>query len=132
MPILVDTNVISDVIHRDPVWEPWSAAKLIEHAGVLHVNALVFAELSCRATSTQEVECIIDSLGLHYQELSPQALFLTAQAFLRYRRSGGNKTSPLPDFFIGAHAQAEGHAILTRDKDRYQTYFPTVPLITPP
>jgi len=131
MPILVDTNVISDVIHQDPVWAPWSSAQLLQSAGDLVVNPMVFAELCCRAASAAEVDHIIRTLGLKHEELSQDTLFLAAQAFVAYRRQGGSRTSPLPDFFIGAHAQAAGHTLLTRDKSRYQTYFPTVTLICP-
>jgi predicted nucleic acid-binding protein len=74
---------------------------------------------------------IIRTLSLDYEELSQEALFLAAKAFMAYRRQSGGKTSPLPDFFIGAHAEAAGYTFLTRDKGRYQTYFPTVPLISP-
>ncbi len=131
MPILVDTNVLSDVIHHDPVWSGWSSSQLIQHAGDLVVNPIIFAELCCRATSAAEVDQIIRTLGLGYEELGQEALFLASKAFVAYRRQGGGKTSPLPDFFIGAHAQAAGYALLTRDKGRYQTYFPTVALICP-
>ena len=54
-----------------------------------------------------------------------------AQAFVRYRRGGGQRRSPLPDFYIGAHAQVAGLALLTRDEGRYRTYFPGVELIVP-
>ena len=131
MPVLVDTNVLSDVIHQDPVWSAWSSEQLIQHAGDLVVNPIIFAELCCRATSAAEVAQIIRTLSLDYEELSQEALFLAAKAFMTYRRQGGGKTSPLPDFFIGAHAEAAGYTLLTRDKGRYQTYFPTVTLISP-
>lgn len=131
MAVLVDTNVISDVIYQDPVWAPWSSARLLQYAGDLVVNPMVFAELCCRANSAGEVEQIIRSLGCKQEELSHSALFQAAKAFVAYRQQGGKRTSPLPDFFIGAHAQAEGHTLLTRDKGRYQTYFPAVPLICP-
>jgi predicted nucleic acid-binding protein len=131
MPILVDTNVIADVLYCDPVWEAWSDAKITQHAGDLYVNPMIYAELSYRATSTGEVERIIASLGLRYEELPRHALFLAAKAYRTYRQQGGVKTAPLPDFFIGAHAEASGIPILTRDQSRYRTYFPTVPLICP-
>jgi predicted nucleic acid-binding protein len=131
MSVVVDTNVISDLVHQDPLWSGWSNEQLLQHAGDLVVNPIIFAELCCRANSAEEVDQIISALGLGYEELSQEALFLAAKAFLAYRLRGGTKTSPLPDFFIGAHAQAAGHALLTRDKARYETYFPTVPLICP-
>ena len=95
------------------------------------VNPIIFAELCCRATSAAEVDQIIRTLGLGYEEPSQEALFLAPKAFVDYRRQGGGKTSPLPNFFICAHAQAAGYSLLTRDKGRYQTYFPTVTLICP-
>jgi predicted nucleic acid-binding protein len=131
MRVLVDTNVIADVLHGDPVWASWSAERLSEHAGNLLVNPMIYAELSFNAKSTDEVDQIIANLGLEFEELPRPALYLAAQAFRQYRQRGGAKTSPLPDFFIGAHAQAAGLTLLTRDHNRYATYFPTVPLIAP-
>ena len=78
-----------------------------------------------------EAEALIAMLGLVYLELPREALFLAARAFRQYRRRGGTKTSPLPDFFIGAHALVLGIPILTRDISRYRTYFPEVRLISP-
>jgi hypothetical protein len=57
--------------------------------------------------------------------------WLAAQAFVKYRRAGGTKSSPLPDFYIGAHAETEGLTLVTRDAPRYRTYFPSLALITP-
>jgi predicted nucleic acid-binding protein len=48
-----------------------------------------------------------------------------------YRRSGGSKRSPLPDFCIGAHAALAGYRLLTRDARRYQPYFPALTIIAP-
>ncbi|MES2707088.1 MAG: type II toxin-antitoxin system VapC family toxin [Verrucomicrobiota bacterium] len=79
----------------------------------------------------REVDRIIHTFGLIREEFTQEALFLAAQAFLSYRRQGGVRTSPLPDFFIGAHAQDKGYSLLTRDKGRYRSYFPGVTLICP-
>ena len=57
--------------------------------------------------------------------------FLAGKAYREYRRRGGARTSPLPDFFIGAHAAVSALTLLTRDAGRFRTYFPTVRLITP-
>lgn len=131
MAVLVDTNVLSDVIHGDPVWCGWSSGQILHHSGQLVVNPMIFSELCCRAASASEVNGILHALGLQWEEFTQEALFLAASAFLKYRRQGGVRTSPLPDFFIGAHAQNKGYALLTRDVARYRSYFPTVQLICP-
>ena len=59
------------------------------------------------------------------------ALFLAGKAFVQYRRGGGARTNVLADFFIGAHAAVSGLPVLTRDTRRYQTYFPSIKLVTP-
>ena len=64
--------------------------------------------------------------------LDQYAGFLAGKVFLTYRRRGGARRSPLPDFYIGAHAAIEGMALLTRDAKRYRTYYPTLELICPP
>lgn len=131
MGILVDTNVISDVIHGESDWTVWAIKNLSQHYDELNINPIIYAELCCRAKSTQELDALLNGLGFQYLELPRDALFQAAQAFLTYRHRGGSKTSPLPDFFIGAHAAALDIPILTRDIDRYKTYFPSVTLITP-
>ena len=131
MGILVDTNVISDVIHGESDWTPWATEHMTRHTGEMNINPIIYAELCCRAKSTQELDAILTGLGIQYLELTKEALFRAAQAFLKYRRQGGTKTAPLPDFFIGAHAAALDIPLLTRDIRRYKTYFPSVTVITP-
>ena len=132
MPVLVDSNVILDLTSDDPVWADWSDAQItaLQPAGLL-VNPLIYTELCVGAGSVSEVDALLVQLKLEFRELSHGALFVAAQAFLKYRRQGGTKTTPLPDFFIGAHAQVMGIPILTRDQARYKTYFPNVALICP-
>lgn len=84
-----------------------------------------------RQRTPQEVDTLLAKLELEFSEIPRQALFLASQAHLAYRRNGGTRTSGLPDFFIGVHAEALGIPILTRDKGRYSTYFPKAPLICP-
>ena len=132
MPILVDSNVILDVVNQDPVWEPWSSAVLTRNAGQLClVNPIIYAELCGTANSVQDLDAVLSALNLGYREIPREALFLAAQAHLAYRRRGGTRSTGLPDFFVGAHAQASGFPIMTRDRGRYQAYFPTVTLIAP-
>ncbi len=131
MSVMVDTNVIADVLYHDPVWEVWSQEQMLEHAEQLLINPFIYAELCYRAASVDEVEQLVEKFKLQYLELPREALYLAAKAYSIYRQRGGAKTSPLADFFIGAHAQVLGIRILTRYKSRYRTYFPDVTLICP-
>jgi predicted nucleic acid-binding protein len=129
--VLVDTNVILDVTDSDAVWKEWSSEQMGRFALQLVINPLIYTELCHHAGALDEVEETVRNLGLTYQELPKESLFLAAQAYKTYRQRGGTKTAPLADFFIGAHAEAAGFTILTRDTTRYETYFPNVPLICP-
>ncbi|MEM9080696.1 MAG: type II toxin-antitoxin system VapC family toxin [Verrucomicrobiota bacterium] len=129
MNCLVDTNVISDVNYQDPNWFDWSSEKMGTHHCL--INPIIYSELAYRAESFTSVDEILTRYELTYTELPRKALFLAAQAFKTYRKKGGTKTAPLPDFFIGAHAQASALPLITRDTARYQTYFPDVALICP-
>lgn len=130
--ILVDSCVLIDVFDADPHWKQWSLDALQAHHGQgLAVNALICAEISPSFQNLQHMQNAIDLVHLVYAPLSQGAAFLAAQAFTLYRQNKGSKTSTLPDFFIGAQAQTQGWAILTRDKARFKTYFSSVKLITP-
>ncbi len=127
---LVDSNVITDIAQQDARWVEWSLDAL-SRLDAASVNPIIYAELCYQHTSPDEVDALLESLFLSYNELPREALYLASQAFRNYRKSGGLKTSPLPDFFIGSHAAVMGVPILTRDVSRYQTYFPSVRLIHP-
>jgi predicted nucleic acid-binding protein len=130
---LVDSNVLLDVLTQDPVWLGWSTAALVEaaEAGPLWINPIVYAEVSVRFSRIEELEAALPAPDYRRAALPWEAAFLAGKAFMQYRRGGGTKTSTLPDFYIGAHAAVADVALLTRDGGRYQTYFPTVELLTP-
>ena len=132
--VLVDSNVILDVFLDDPDWADWSETMLNQYStsGPLYINSIIYAEISIGFVRIEQLDAAITMAGLQILELPKEALFLAGKAFLRYRRNQGIKTSPLPDFFIGAHAAVLDIDLLTRDTRRYHTYFPTVNLITPP
>lgn len=132
MAILVDTNVIIDVLTDDPDWAEWSIAQLKNNSDSgLVINPIVYAELCFGSPSTEFVDDVVRRFGLVYQEIPRQGLFRAAKAFGRYRARRGTKVAPLPDFFIGGHAEAAGISLLTRDTKRMNTYFPGVSLICP-
>lgn len=131
--ILVDSNILLDIVTADPEWLPWSQAALADAllAGPVAINQLVYAEVSIAYRHASELDAILTRLRVQRADLPWEAAHLAGQAFLRYRRQGGNRTSPLPDFYIGAHAQVAGLQLLTRDAKRYRTYFPKISLIAP-
>ena len=131
--VLVDSNVILDVLTEDPVWCDWSASALEEHAesAVLLINPIIYSEVSVRFERIEELELALPIDVFRRDPLPWEAGFLAGKCFLRYRRQGGARRSPLPDFFVGAHAAVRGAALLTRDAKRYQSYFPTLKIIAP-
>ncbi len=132
-PVLVDSNVILDVAYEDPHWRTWSEAAM-RHAAdeaQLVINMIIYAEVSIGYGSIEEVEAVLPDHQFRREALPHAAAFLAGKCFLAYRRRGGARTSPLPDFYIGAHAAVRGYRLLTRDARRFRTYFPTVELIAP-
>jgi len=131
--ILVDTNVLVDVVSDDPLWAEWSQRQLERAAAQdeLGINDIVYAELSVRYATIEELDAMIREASLISAAIPPPALFLAGKAFQRYRSAGGVKTGVLPDFFIGAHAVISDSLLITRDAARYRTYFPGIMLIAP-
>ena len=131
--VLVDSNVLLDLITQDPVWFDWSAQKLADAADryKLVINPIVYAEVSVRFSRIEDLDAALPMTMLSREALPFDAGFLAGKAHLVYRRLGGGKTTPLPDFFIGAHAAIAGYQLLTRDAARYRTYFPRLRLIAP-
>ncbi|MBA3778340.1 MAG: type II toxin-antitoxin system VapC family toxin [Chloroflexi bacterium] len=132
-PVLVDSNVLLDVATDDPTWGSWSGNTLARAAdeAVLVINALVYAEVSIGFAAIEALEDALPADLYRREDLPYEAAFLAGKAFLEYRQRGGRKRSPLPDFYIGAHAAVSGYRLLTRDTTRYRTYFPKLELIAP-
>ena len=131
--VLVDSNVLLDVATEDPHWLAWSADRLAEQAEVrpLVINPLIYAEVSVGFSRVEDLDEVLPLEAFRREDLPWQAGFLAGKAFLDYRRAGGGKTAPLPDFYIGAHAAIQGYGLLTRDARRFHSYFPTLTLIAP-
>ena len=131
--VLVDSNVLLDLLEEDPIWYEWSSGnlRLMADTSNLIINPVIYAEVSIGFKRIEEVE---EALRLDTFERRPipwEAAFLAGKCYMRYRKLGGTRRSPLPDFFIGAHAAVEGLTLLTRDATRYRTYFPSLALIAP-
>jgi predicted nucleic acid-binding protein len=131
--VLVDSNVLLDIATQDARWVDWSSNALEEAADVfpLAINPIIYAEISIGYETIEEVERVFPPGVFRREPLPYEAGFLAGKAFVGYRRRGGGRSAPLPDFYIGAHAAVAGFRLLTRDASRYRTYFPTVDLLAP-
>jgi predicted nucleic acid-binding protein len=131
--VLVDSNIVLDVFLNDPKWADWSESKLDEYdqLGILYINSIVYSEISIGFKRIEDLESAIAKAGLQMLEIPKEALFLAGKAYLKYKKRKGTKRTPLPDFFIGAQAAVRNLDLITRDVSIYQSYFPTVKLITP-
>lgn len=131
--VLVDSNVILDVVTEDERWFDWSSSRLEEVAARrgLVINPIIYAEVSVGYDRIEDLDAAVAPDSFRREALPWEAAFLAGKAFVRYRRAGGRRRSPLADFYIGAHAAVRGLTLLTRDARRYRTYFPTLRLIAP-
>ena len=130
---LVDTNVLFDFLSEDDDWSDWSSAMLSDAAerGRVVINPLIYAEMSVRYDRIEDLNEALPSDFFVHASLPWEAAFVAGKAFAKYRRRGGAKRSPLPDFFIGAHAAVARMTLLTRDPRRYRAYFPKLTIISP-
>lgn len=131
--VLVDANVLLDVMTEDPRWLAWSA-QAIAHVADRHrlvINPVIYAEVSIRYSRIEDLDAALPKAMFDREAIPYEAAFLAGKAFFAYRRRGGTKRSPLPDFFIGAHAAVAGYSLMTRDAARYRSYFPRLSLIAP-
>ncbi len=131
--VLVDSNILLDLLNQDDEWLDWSAHAVEQAAAssIVLINPIIYAEVSTRFDSIEELDAALPTEYFERRPLPWDAAFLAAKCFLRYRKRGGHKTSPLPDFYIGAHAAVEGLTLLTRDAKRYRRYFPRLSIIAP-
>jgi predicted nucleic acid-binding protein len=130
---LVDSCVLLDVITGDQQWADWSAGQIAAavDAGRVVINPLIYAEVSVGYQTIEELDELLPARDYEREPLPYLAGFAAGKAFVRYRRGGGDRRPPMPDFYIGAHAAVAGYRLLTRDVRRYRTYFPTIDIIAP-
>jgi predicted nucleic acid-binding protein len=131
--ILIDSCIVTDLANPESTWFEWSASTLerLDPTHTMVINPIIYAECSIGFARIEEVEALFESLGFAIKPVPREALFLAGKAFLQYKRRKGEKNNVLPDFFIGAHAAVAGYKLISRDKGRFSTYFPSVDLIIP-
>lgn len=130
---LIDSNVLMDLFEDESEWQGWSDAMVFaaRKRGAVVINPLIFAEVSAGYDSFEDVNDALPESFYRREPLPWEAAFLAGRAFSLYRQRGGTRTSPLPDFYIGAHAAVAGHTLLTRDARRYRHYFAKLRIIAP-
>ena len=130
---MVDTCVLLDILTDDPDWADWSATAVAgaRDLGDLVINPIIYAEVCAGFDRIEDVDTALPAADFLREALPYPAGFLASRAFVTYRGRGGLESSPLPDFFIGAHAAVNRYRLITRDTARFQTYFPTIELVTP-
>ena len=138
--LLIDTNVLIDAFDPSTRLHAW-ASDLIRDGllgeGVA-INPLILAELCVGDLRPDTVAARLETLGIVILDLPSAASTRCAQAYAAYLENRRKQNtpeapkSPLPDFFIGAHASFLSLPLATADLSRYQTYFPEIKLLTPP
>jgi predicted nucleic acid-binding protein len=131
--VMVDSNVLIDIMTEDPRWFSWASAALERAADSfrLVINPVIYAEVSVRYSRIEELDAALPKAMFDREPVPYEAAFLAGKCFVAYRQRGGSRQSPLPDFFIGAHAAVAGYRLITRDVARYRSYFPKLALIAP-
>ena len=137
--ILLDTNVLIYASDKKSVhgrWARQTIAKAVAGEGAA-INAVSLAEVCVGVEQPETAADHIRSWGVDILDIPSAAADVCAKAYRTYlnrRQSQSGKASPsvpLPDFFIGAHAQIMRWHLATADVGRFKTYFPSVTLKTP-
>ena len=131
--ILIDSCIVTDLADPESAWFEWSASTLerLDKNNTMVINPIIYAECSVGFARIEDMETLFETLGFAMKPVPREALFLAGKAFLQYKKRKGEKGNVLPDFFIGAHAAISGYSLISRDKGRFSTYFPSVELIIP-
>jgi predicted nucleic acid-binding protein len=130
---LVDTNIWVDCIDKASPWREWAVEQLqtCSERSPLHVNLIIYTELLVPGPSVDALDALLDVYDTLRSPLPWACAALTAAAFAHYRRRGGSKQKPIPDFYIGAHAAVANLSVLTRDPAPYKSYFPRLVIVAP-
>ena len=138
--IFLDTNVLIYASDPDSPFHRWSVETIVKHVaddGAM-INPVVLAEICVGAAKPEDAAPAIRAWGIEIMDLPAACAEICARAYNAYR-AAKKKTKglsapamPLPDFFIGAHADLLHLPLATADVGRYRTYFPNLKLLTPP
>jgi predicted nucleic acid-binding protein len=130
---MVDTNVWLDCMDPASAWHEWALEQLqaCSERAPLHINIVIYTELLVPRPDPAALASMLDVYETQRSPLPWSCAALAARAFSLYRRRGGARLRPMPDFYIGAHAAVANLGVLTRDRAGYASYFPRLSLTAP-
>ena len=131
--VLVDANVWVDCIDAGSPRHAWAVDRLqaCSERSPLHVNIVIYTELLVPGPDVAALDALLDVYDTLRSPLPWACAGLAAKAFALYRRRGGVRVAPMPDFYIGAHAAVSNLSVLTRDRAGYVGYFPRLAVLAP-
>jgi predicted nucleic acid-binding protein len=131
--VLVDSNVLLDLFTKDRTWFVWSRDNLarLGSSRTLVINPIIYAEVSVHFATVEEVDAAFLPTQFRREPIPFDAAFLAGKVFARYRKRGGSRVAPLPDFFIGAHAAIASYTLLTRNARDYRRSYPRLDIVAP-
>jgi predicted nucleic acid-binding protein len=135
--ILLDTNVLIYASTPRSPFRRWAREVIAEGVSGdgAATSVVSIAEICVGDAEPETVAERIRSWGVAVLDVPAAAAEPCARAcgaYREHRRSDRDAPLvPLPDFFIGAHAEVMGWPIATADEGRFRTYFPSVVLKTP-
>jgi predicted nucleic acid-binding protein len=134
MATFLDSNVLIYALNPKSELHLWSVERIFERRklGSLFIDAMTYAEVSVGYLNVASFDATLSRLQVEIKLTSKDALFVAARAYQQYKVRGGTKTNVLPDFLIGANSLDNKMPLMTRDINRFRTYFPTLQLIAPP
>jgi predicted nucleic acid-binding protein len=131
--VLVDSSVLLDLATDDPDWGEWSGRRVWDarETGEIVINAMVYAEVASAFDKIEVVDRFLAHVDVRREDVPWAAAFVAGQIYKSYRKEGGRRATPLPDFFVAAHASLCGYDLLSRDGGFFRTYFPKLNIIHP-
>jgi predicted nucleic acid-binding protein len=131
--VLVDSSVLLDLATNDPHWSDWSAQKLWElrDTSDIVINAIIYAEVTAAFEMIEVADAFLKNVDVRREDVPWAAAFAAGQMFRSGRRDLTEKKTPLPDYFIGAHALLCGYQLLSRDTGYLRPMFSGLNVIHP-